>query len=95
MTGKPLRLVWSQPTDREFDPVKNPSLLSCALRSFRVGGLVLPKLVVRGCDVSEVNKAITEKYGEQPVNGMLGADVLAKYKAIIDYSIPCLYLRKG
>ena len=44
-------------------------------------------------DLSHVNTALTE-YGAERVDGILGADVLQKGKAIIDYDTKCLYLKK-
>lgn len=43
-------------------------------------------------DMSHVNKAL-KNYKVKPVDGILGADVLLKGNAIIDYSNSCLYLR--
>jgi len=43
-------------------------------------------------DLSHVNTALTQ-YKAKPVDGIIGADVLLKGKAIIDYYNHCLYLR--
>lgn len=43
-------------------------------------------------DMSHVNEALTH-YKTKPVDGIIGADVLLKGKAIIDYSNHCLYLK--
>ncbi len=42
-------------------------------------------------DLSHVNQAL-KSYKTKPVNGIIGADVLLKGKAIIDYANFCLYL---
>ena len=42
--------------------------------------------------MSHVNEALTH-YKTKPVDGIIGADVLLKGKAIIDYSNHCLYLK--
>jgi predicted aspartyl protease len=43
-------------------------------------------------DMSHVNEALTS-YNTKTVNGIIGADVLLKGKAIIDYYNNCLYLQ--
>jgi predicted aspartyl protease len=43
-------------------------------------------------DLSHVNKALIE-YKSKPVHGIIGADVLLKGKAIVDYANYFLYLR--
>jgi len=42
-------------------------------------------------DMSHVNEALRQ-YKTKPVDGIIGADVLLKGKAIIDYSNHCLYI---
>ena len=44
-------------------------------------------------DMSHVNEALRQ-YKAKPVHGIIGADVLLKGKAIIDYSNFCLYLKQ-
>lgn len=43
-------------------------------------------------DMSHVNEALLQ-YKTKTVDGIIGADVLLKGKAIIDYSNSCLYLK--
>lgn len=43
-------------------------------------------------DLSHVNEALVS-YKTKPVNGIIGADILLKGKAIIDYYNHCLYLK--
>lgn len=43
-------------------------------------------------DMSHVNDALLH-YHTKPVDGIIGADILLKTKAIIDYSNHCLYLK--
>jgi predicted aspartyl protease len=43
-------------------------------------------------DLSHVNQALTE-HGAGPVNGIIGADVLLKSRAVIDYGTRTLYLK--
>ena len=44
-------------------------------------------------DLSHVNTALTEHHAEA-VDGIIGADILEKGKAIIDYGSKCLFLKK-
>lgn len=43
-------------------------------------------------DMSHVNEALRQ-YNAKPVHGIIGADVLMKGKAIIDYYNSCFYLK--
>ena len=43
-------------------------------------------------DMSHVNEALRQ-YKAKPVHGIIGADVLIKGKAIIDYANFCFYLK--
>jgi hypothetical protein len=43
-------------------------------------------------DMQHVNQALNE-YKTKPVDGIIGADILLKGKAIIDYYNHCLYLK--
>lgn len=45
-------------------------------------------------DLTHVNSALTQHDADE-VHGIIGADVLEKGKAIIDYNKKVLYLRKG
>ncbi|AWH84111.1 acid protease [Flavobacterium album] len=44
-------------------------------------------------DMSHVNAALRQ-YNAKPVHGIIGADILMKGKAIIDYHNNCFYLKK-
>jgi predicted aspartyl protease len=44
-------------------------------------------------DLSHVNEALTQ-HKAKPVHGIIGADILMKGKAIVDYFNHCLYLLK-
>lgn len=43
-------------------------------------------------DLSHVNEAL-QQHKAKPVHGIIGADILLKGKAIIDYDCCCLYLK--
>lgn len=45
-------------------------------------------------NLSHVNEALVQ-HDSLPVHGIIGADILKKAKAIIDYDKKCVYLKKG
>ena len=45
-------------------------------------------------DLTHVNTALTN-HNAKPVDGIIGADILERGKAIIDYKKKCLYLKKA
>ena len=51
------------------------------------------KLEIVLFDLKHVNEALTAHHAE-PVDGIIGADILKKSKAIIDYNKKCIYLKK-
>lgn len=58
-----------------------------------IDGFKLKKVNLVLLDLSHINGALV-KQNAKPVNGILGADVLNRGKAIIDYHKKRLYLRK-
>ena len=59
--------------------------------NIEVGKFKLKKISLILIDLSHINKAL-EKQEASPVKGILGADILLKGKAIIDYNKKYLYL---
>ncbi|MDF4201958.1 retropepsin-like aspartic protease [Maribacter sp. SA7] len=51
------------------------------------------KLEIVLFDLKHVNEALTA-HNAAPVDGIIGADILKKSKAIIDYNKKCIYLKK-
>ncbi|WP_291964794.1 retropepsin-like aspartic protease [Maribacter sp.] len=51
------------------------------------------KLEIVLFDLKHVNEALTA-HNAEPVDGIIGADILKKSKAIIDYDKKCIYLKK-
>ncbi|WP_339838577.1 retropepsin-like aspartic protease [uncultured Maribacter sp.] len=51
------------------------------------------KLKIVLFDLKHVNEALIA-HNAQPVDGIIGADILKKSKAIIDYDKKCIYLKK-
>lgn len=60
--------------------------------SLKIGRWKIKKLKLVLFDLVHVNTALTT-HNSKPVNGIIGADVLKKGKAIIDYDKKYLYLK--
>jgi hypothetical protein len=54
---------------------------------------LIENLKISVMDLSHVNRALS-RFGAGKVEGVIGADILKKYKAIIDYNEEALYLLK-
>jgi len=63
-----------------------------AIDNLEIGGIEMGRMVVGGHDLSDVNK-IVKAYLDPLIDGEVGADVLDKYGALVDFSVPELYLR--
>ena len=59
----------------------------------KIGDWKKKKLKIVLFDLVHVNEALTA-HKAKPVDGIIGADVLKKTKAIIDYDKSCVYLKK-
>jgi len=55
------------------------------LNEFKIGDLIIESYETVLIDLSHVNESY-EKIGIEPIDGVLGGDILLEYKAIIDYS---------
>lgn len=71
----------------------NMETLISAKNKIEIGGWKRKKLKIVLFDLGHVNEALT-LHKALPVDGIIGADVLKKAKAVIDYSKSCLYLKK-
>ena len=60
--------------------------------SIKIGSWKKKKLKLVLFDLGHVNEALTA-HKTQPVDGIIGADILKKAKAIIDYDKHRLYLK--
>jgi predicted aspartyl protease len=58
----------------------------------KIGGYSLKKTTLILIDLMHINKALT-KQNAKPVQGIIGADILHKGKAIIDYKKKYLFLK--
>lgn len=65
---------------------------ACKLEGLEIGPLRLEPFDVRIIDMSHVNTALKQR-GGTPCDGVLGADVLIKRDAVIDYKCFKLYLK--
>jgi len=59
----------------------------------QIGNYTLKKVHLVLLDLTHINNALT-KQNANPVNGIIGADILEKGKSIIDYNKKKLYLLK-
>lgn len=71
----------------------NMETLVSTKNSIEIGGWKKKKLKIVLFDLVHVNEALTA-HRAMPVDGIIGADVLKKTKAIIDYNKRCIYLKK-
>lgn len=67
------------------------SLRYCVVSSMQLGPLRVRELRVSAYDLSEVNRRI-ELHGGVPFDGLIGADLLGRYSAVIDYKTTSLYV---
>lgn len=65
---------------------------SSSKNALKIGAWETQKLTLVLFDLSHVNTALIN-HNSEPVDGIIGADVLKKAKAIIDYSQKYLYLK--
>jgi predicted aspartyl protease len=69
----------------------NMDTLVSKKNTIQLGSWKYKKLKIVLFDLKHVNEALTA-HNAQPVNGIIGADILKKSKAIIDYKKKCLYI---
>ena len=61
--------------------------------SLQIGDVIIKKQPLLIFDLSHINRALAE-FGAEPVQGIIGADILLKKKAVIDYAQSQLYLQR-
>ncbi|WP_273565606.1 retropepsin-like aspartic protease family protein [Maribacter halichondriae] len=71
----------------------NMETLIASKNKIKIGTWSQKKLKIVLFDLVHVNEALTS-HNALPVDGIIGADVLKKAKAVIDYGKNCLYLKK-
>ncbi|SDE15606.1 Aspartyl protease [Pricia antarctica] len=72
----------------------NMETLISTKNRIKIGKWKKKKLQIVLFDLVHVNEALTS-HKAKPVDGIIGADVLIKAKAVIDYSKSCLYLKSS
>ena len=60
--------------------------------SVDIAGFRTREVLIKNCDVSEINKRLADHYGMAPVDGILGSDILEAHLAILNYGTCELYL---
>jgi len=70
----------------------NMETLVASKNKIEIGGWKKKKLKIVLFDLVHVNEALTA-HNALPVDGIIGADILKKSKAVIDYGKNCVYLR--
>ena len=60
--------------------------------SIAIGNIVMTNFEFILFDLVHVNQAL-EQVDENPVDGIIGADILKKLRAVIDYGRNCVYLK--
>lgn len=72
----------------------NLTLQETTLRSFEIADYVLSDFKIHLMNLDHVNKAF-KQLGLAAIDGVIGADILTKGKAVIDYEHLILYLKRG
>jgi hypothetical protein len=65
----------------------------CIVDTFKMGNLTLTNYKAALLDLSHVNSAY-KKLNINPIQGVLGNDILLKYEALIDYKNKQVWLSK-
>lgn len=61
---------------------------------FKINDFEIPSFDLYATDFKHIKDSLTKKGITEPCNGVIGADVLIKFKAVIDYGKIKLYLKK-
>jgi hypothetical protein len=88
---KALGLEWRYLDENEFGPGWG-KVGYCYLTAPKIGSVDIGRMQMRSKDETQLN-AILREYGDAPVDGLLGADVLEPHAAVIDYATRTLFLR--
>ena len=70
----------------------NMATMISSKNKLEIGNWCKKKVKIVLFDLSHVNEAL-EAHKAFPVDGIIGADILKKAKALIDYDKDCIYLR--
>ena len=61
---------------------------------FKISDFEIPAFDLYATDFTHVKDSLAKKGITEPCNGVIGADILIKYEAVIDYGKNILYLKK-
>jgi hypothetical protein len=88
---KALELAWRHFDEAAFGPGWG-KIGYGELPGMKIGAVDVGAVSVRSQDKSKLNEQLVA-YGDAPIDGLLGADVLEPHEAVIDYATRTLYLR--
>ena len=90
--NKDIGLKWARHDGKPADETTAVDLLETRVDFIEISGLVSGPLRALGALDESYNNMLMECYGDSPADGLIGADILSKHRAIIDYGT-CVYIR--
>ena len=69
------------------------SLFRKKVKLFKINNFEIPSFDLYAADFQHVKDSLAKKGITEPCNGVIGADILIKYEAVIDYAKQSLYLK--
>ena len=85
-------MPWNPSGPPERPPVPFTNLYSLGFwADLRVGSVLVVHGMITNYDLSRVNHFLTLN-GDEPADGLLGADILSTHQGVIDFRVPCLRL---
>jgi tetratricopeptide (TPR) repeat protein len=91
-----LKLTWQRADSFPRDEESNPQFdyyTAAEVSGLDFGSFMTRRMRVYAADLNPFNR-LFKKNGDRPVDGLLGADFLGKYKVLIDYPTLRLYLKQ-
>jgi hypothetical protein len=86
-----LKLKWDKPPGTTFTGTRGEWGDFTTVDSIQLGAFRTAGLLIHAHDLSETNRRLAY-YGDRPIDGVLGADVLDRAWAVIDYKMNDLFL---
>ena len=74
------------------EPLESDQGARGVMGALEIGSIRTRELFIAFYDFGEINRAATKFYGEPPVDGVLGGDLLGAHLAVVDYADGDLYL---
>jgi len=87
----------------EFEPIEMQGggvgtsqmvLFHKQINLFKINDFEIPLFDLYATDFQHIKDSLTKKGVTEPCNGVIGADILIRYNAVIDYGNMKLYLKK-